>query len=80
MYCELEKQKTAPIQTDSIGVDHYIVALQEALLKYPEIEVITITANGEPTMYPYLNELVDRLIEIKKIKITYSFKWIINFK
>lgn len=68
LYCELEKQKTVPIQTDSIGVDNYIVAVQEALLKYPEIEVITITANGEPTMYPYLDELVDKLESIKKNK------------
>ena len=68
LYCELEKQKTVPIQTDSIGVDNYIVAVQEALLKYPEIEVITITANGEPTMYPHLDELVDKLESIKKNK------------
>lgn len=65
LYCELEKQKTIAIQTDSIDVESYIQEIQIALLKYPETEVLTITANGEPTMYPYLDELVDKLIEIK---------------
>ena len=51
LYCELEKQKTIPTQIDSIGVDEYIIEVTKALEKYPEIEVLTITANGEPTMY-----------------------------
>ncbi len=68
LYCELEKQKTIPTQTNSIRVDDYIIEVTKALEKYPEIEALTITANGEPTMYPYLDELVDKLIEIKKDK------------
>ncbi len=65
LYCELEKQKTISTQTNSISVDNYVIAVKESLQKYPETEVLTITANGEPTMYPYLNELVDKLIKIK---------------
>ncbi len=65
LYCELEKQKTIAVQTDSIGVENYIKEVQAALIKYPETQVLTITANGEPTMYPYLEKLVDRLIKIK---------------
>ncbi len=65
LYCELEKQKTISIQTNSVPVEQYIVAIKEALIKYPETEVITITANGEPTMYPFLDQLVDQLNIIK---------------
>jgi len=65
LYCELEKQKTITTQTNSIDVESYIKEVKVALLKYPETEVLTITANGEPTMYPYLDELVDKLIAIK---------------
>lgn len=65
LYCELEKQKTIAVQTDSIGVENYIKEVQAALIKYPETQVLTITANGEPTMYPYIEKLVDRLIKIK---------------
>jgi wyosine [tRNA(Phe)-imidazoG37] synthetase (radical SAM superfamily) len=38
------------------------------LIAYPETRVITITANGEPTLYPYLDELINKLNEIKKDK------------
>jgi len=68
LYCELEKQKTTTVQTDSIDVESYIKEVQTALLKYPETQVITITANGEPTLYPYLDNLVDNLNQIKKDK------------
>jgi len=68
LYCELEKQKTISTQTKSISVSSYIKAVQKALIKDPEIEVLTITANGEPTMYPYLDELVDALNNIKEDK------------
>jgi wyosine [tRNA(Phe)-imidazoG37] synthetase (radical SAM superfamily) len=68
LYCELEKDKTVSKQSDSIEVNKYIDAVKEALIAYPETQVITITANGEPTLYPYLDELIDKLNEIKKDK------------
>ncbi len=37
-------------------------------MKEPNIEVITITSNGEPTLYENLDILVDRLNEIKDDK------------
>lgn len=41
-------------------------ALSQALETHQNIDVITLTANGEPTLYPYLDELVDGIIAIKK--------------
>lgn len=32
-------------------------ALSQALEVHQNIDVITLTANGEPTLYPYLDEL-----------------------
>jgi wyosine [tRNA(Phe)-imidazoG37] synthetase (radical SAM superfamily) len=68
LYCELEKDKTVSKQSESIEVNKYIEAVKEALKAYPETQVITITANGEPTLYPYLDELIDKLNEIKEDK------------
>lgn len=33
---------------------------------HQNIDVITLTANGEPTLYPHLNDLVDGIIAMKK--------------
>jgi len=68
LYCELEKASTVTKQNQSIEVSKYISEVQNALVKYPETQVITITANGEPTLYPYLDELVDELNKIKEDK------------
>jgi wyosine [tRNA(Phe)-imidazoG37] synthetase (radical SAM superfamily) len=46
-------------------VETVISDLKEALDKHPSIDVITITANGEPTMYPYLNTLIEQVDTIK---------------
>jgi wyosine [tRNA(Phe)-imidazoG37] synthetase (radical SAM superfamily) len=46
-------------------VETIITDLKEALGKHPDIDVITITANGEPTMYPYLNILVEQIGAVK---------------
>jgi wyosine [tRNA(Phe)-imidazoG37] synthetase (radical SAM superfamily) len=40
--------------------------LTQALHSHPNIDVITLTANGEPTMYPYLDELITNINAIKK--------------
>ena len=49
-------------------VEEIIKDVKTALLKEPNIEVITITSNGEPTLYKDLDILVDRLNEIKDDK------------
>ena len=82
LYCELAPAPTMSKQTDSINVKEYINAVKIALDKNPEIEVITLTANGEPTMYPYLDHLVDKLNKIKgnkKLLILSNAALITNF-
>lgn len=65
VYCELKGAKPVNSIQNPPSVQEIIVQLKEALIKYPELDVITFTANGEPTLYPYLNDLVD---EVNKIK------------
>lgn len=66
LYCELIKSKTMSKQIVSINVKEYIEAIKETLSRHNNIDVITLTANGEPTMYPYLNELIDEINKIKR--------------
>jgi wyosine [tRNA(Phe)-imidazoG37] synthetase (radical SAM superfamily) len=65
LYCELKPGKTVDRYDDIISVDNIIVALQDALSLHRDIDVITITANGEPTLYPYLGKLINRINSIK---------------
>ncbi len=65
LYCELEGAKTIEKMDTFPSVQEIIKAIKESFLKHPKIDVITITCNGEPTLYPNLDELVD---EINKIK------------
>jgi len=64
IYCELAKA----VKTDKIAnppkVDAVIAELKEAMDKF-DFDIITITANGEPTLYPYLDELIDAINAIK---------------
>ncbi|MDK9693483.1 MAG: radical SAM protein [Sulfurimonas sp.] len=63
LYCELAPSATTNKQADTVAVSTIINELKEHLNDH--IDVITITANGEPTLYPYLNELIDALNKIK---------------
>lgn len=65
LYCELKPAKTVDMYDDVISVADIISALQDALVQHKDIDVITITANGEPTLYPYLGELIDNINSIK---------------
>lgn len=65
LYCELEGSKTVEKMDTYPSVDEIITAIKENFKKHPKIDVLTITCNGEPTLYPKLEELVD---EINKIK------------
>jgi len=64
IYCELKKA----FKTDKIihppKVFDVIVDVKKGLNKY-DVDVVTITANGEPTLYSDLDELVDELNKIK---------------
>ncbi|MBN2782004.1 MAG: radical SAM protein, partial [Campylobacterales bacterium] len=63
LYCELKAAKTTDKQTSVIAVSKIVNDLKKHL--HDNIDVITITANGEPTLYPYLNELIDEIDKIK---------------
>lgn len=70
LYCELKPAKTIDKYTDILPVMQIIDALKDGLSHYIDIDVITVTANGEPTLYPYLNELIDEIDKIKGDKTT----------
>ncbi len=65
LYCELAPAPTMMQQDYSVSVEQIITELTQALNEHPNIDVITVTANGEPTLYPYLNELIDAIDAIK---------------
>ncbi len=62
IYCELGKAKPIECMEEVIKVETLINAIQNALnnLTTP-IDVLTITANGEPTLYPHLLELIQSI-------------------
>jgi len=64
LYCELEPNSTVDSFDEVLSVEDIISALKERLSN--SIDFITITANGEPTLYPYLDTLVDEIDKIKK--------------
>ena len=63
LYCELAPSATISAQTQTITVDEIIKELLPHL--NDTIDVITLTANGEPTLYPHLSELIDEIDKIK---------------
>ncbi len=65
LYCELEKAKTVDSMTTYPSVLDVIGAIKESFAKHPNIDVITVTANGEPTLYPKLDELITEIDNIK---------------
>ncbi len=69
LYCELDPAKTMDSYDDVVSVDEVIAALKTALKEHDDVDFITLTANGEPTLYPYLSELIDAINSFKgKIK------------
>jgi len=65
LYCELEPAKTVDKMSVYPTILEVVTAIKEALEKHPKIDVITITANGEPTLYPNLSQLIDEIDKIK---------------
>lgn len=65
LYCELEGAKTIDKMDEFPSVEDIIKEIRNSFLIHPKIDVLTLTCNGEPTLYPKLNELID---EINKIK------------
>jgi len=65
LYCELEPAKTMDGYEDVVSVAEVMKALNATLSEHQDIDALTVTANGEPTLYPHLSELMD---EINKVK------------
>ena len=65
LYCELAAAKPVEAIRNPPSVELVVDELKSAIKEHPDIEVITITANGEPTLYPFLDELIERINEIK---------------
>jgi len=63
LYCELAPTPTVDAQTNTVTVERIINDLKEHLSD--KIDVITLTANGEPTLYPHLSQLIDEIDKIK---------------
>jgi wyosine [tRNA(Phe)-imidazoG37] synthetase (radical SAM superfamily) len=70
LYCELAPMQAIAHQHDITPVETILTDLTQALTQHPNIDVITLTANGEPTMYPYLDELIEKIDAIKGDKQT----------
>ncbi|MBX7490849.1 radical SAM protein [Helicobacter turcicus] len=70
LYCELEGKKAQETMQEILSVDEILKAIEQGLEKFSNVESLTITANGEPTLYPYLYELMLRLEDIKGDKQT----------
>lgn len=62
LYCELAPAKPVSTIQNPLSPAIYVEAIQASLNEHPEAEFITLTANGEPTLYPYLNRLVDEIV------------------
>ena len=65
VYCELTGSKIVENIFDPVSVDEILKETISALKIHKNIDVITLTANGEPTLYPNLKELIARLNLIK---------------
>lgn len=67
LYCELAKARATEIITNPPSVDNVIKDLKTAISSFGATDTLTLTANGEPTLYPHLKELIS---EINKLKTT----------
>ena len=65
LYCELDAAKTMDTYDDVVSVEAVTTALKTALKEHDDVDFITLTANGEPTLYPHLSELIDEINTFK---------------
>ncbi|WP_257928937.1 wyosine [tRNA(Phe)-imidazoG37] synthetase, radical SAM superfamily [Campylobacter lari] len=68
VYCELQAAK--PMEKSLIypKIQDIIEQVKQALASDVKFDFLTLTANGEPSLYPYLKELVYELNKIKQDK------------
>lgn len=63
LYCELQGAKPQDSMREVLPVREYVDSILRYFETHPEqtIDVLTFTANGEPTLYPHLLELIRTL-------------------
>lgn len=66
LYCELKAAKSIDSMRSVVSVDVIVKEITTALQRIgaQNLSVLTFTANGEPTLYPHLYELIMRVKEI----------------
>lgn len=65
LYCELAPAPAIGAMEEVVSVEEIVEATEEALERYSDVDFLTVTANGEPTLYPYLLELIQKLNKVK---------------
>lgn len=58
VYCELKGAKSVERFDDILPLDLLLDVTKSALKTHKNIDVLTITANGEPTLYPHLEAFI----------------------
>ena len=66
LYCELEPKAPLAKSDEHIDIEMLITELKKALKEHAPVDVVTLTANGEPTMFEDFGLLVNRLNRIKE--------------
>ncbi len=66
LYCEVGKGKVVSQIENPPQMTEIVSELENFLRKYGYPDVITLTASGEPTLYPFLDELINNINKIKK--------------
>lgn len=65
LYCELKGAKTVSVQENPADPERIFADIKGAV-ETKKIDVITLTANGEPTLYPHLDRLIDLIKTLNK--------------
>lgn len=68
IYCELKASKPTDTIKHPPKVCDIIKELKEALVRFKDVQVITLTSNGEPTLYNDLEFLIEEINKIKNSK------------
>lgn len=70
VYCNLGKEEnTTTKMTSAASIDMAIFELKKYLHKYPDINYITISGSGEPTLYSKIKELIAEIKETTNISV-----------
>ena len=68
VYCELKPARPTPSAANAPKISEILEQVQAAFAKNLHFDFITLTANGEPSLYPHLSQLVNALNAIKRDK------------